>query len=199
MQETGDRVRYLIDRHWNDFWELGLLAYEIQFRSLISEERKAAVVERLIELAVQADRRHERAPDFEFPSTDITETRRRKVGRLGDVDWREHGLLRMSGYHVGKTKGKPEGLRQRILNYIFLEDTLEDVEDTAYADEWGEPKSSARLQKLTHTIASLVRNAKRNPHDTADAIRDWENDLEYLRETFYDRWGDFPWPSVEVE
>ena len=27
------------------------------------------------------------------------------------------------------------------------------------------------------------------------AVSEWEEDLDYLKETFYDRWGDFPWPD----
>ena len=28
------------------------------------------------------------------------------------------------------------------------------------------------------------------------AVSEWEEDLDYLKETFYDRWGDFPWPDA---
>lgn len=198
INENGERIRALMDRHWDDFWELGLAVHEAQFRSLIERDRKAAGVARLIELAIQADRRRDERPTFDFPTTDVAEIRRKRLGGMESVDWREEGLLSMSGYRVGVTQGEPERLRRLILNYIFTRDTLDDVSDRAYAETWGEPRSSARLEKLSNTIASLARNAKRSPANLSRAIEEWEGDLQYLKETFYDRWGDFPWPEVEV-
>lgn len=198
MNESGDAIRSLIDEHWDDFWHLGLLTYEVQFRRLIKEERRSALVERLVELGTQAGRRVTDEPGFEFPSSDIQQARQLNATALGEVDWQETGLLRLSGYRVGKTKGKPPDERQRILNFLFLQDDLADVTDREYANSWGEPKSSKRLRKLCETLASFVRNAKRNPVDMTKAITDWETDLGHLRYSFYERWGEFPWPEVKV-
>jgi hypothetical protein len=198
MNETGDEIRRLIDKHWDDFWQLGLLAYEIQFRRLIKEDRRSAVVERLVELGISGGRQVDETPGFDFPSIDVRRTRELAARALGDVDWNETGLLRLSGYRVGKVQGKPQDERRRILNFVFLEDDLRDVADQSYARSWGPPKSSNRLQKLCETLAAFIRNAKRNPVDMDQAIADWQDDLGYLRATFYDRWGDFPWPSVEI-
>ena len=104
----------------------------------------------------------------------------------------------LSGYHVGATRGRPEKQRRRILNSIFLKDDLSDVDDRTYSALWGPPMTSKRLQKLAESIAAFARTAKRSPNDLGQAIEEWEGDLEYLKATFYDRWGDFPWPGVEV-
>ncbi|TKF31284.1 hypothetical protein [Enterovibrio norvegicus] len=87
--------------------------------------------------------------------------------------------------------------RRKVLNDVFLKDELLDVDDEYYASEWGGPKSEDRLRKLTNTIASFVRNAKRSSNNMPYSISDWTADLQYLKETFYERWFDFPWPHVE--
>lgn len=106
--------------------------------------------------------------------------------------------MRMSGYRVGKVRGVARSHRRRILNYIFLRDDLRDVDDPEYAASWGHPKSSGRLQKLAETIAAFARTAKRRATDMSRAISEWEEDLEYLKTTFYDDWGGFPWPRIRV-
>jgi hypothetical protein len=196
---TGQQIRELIDEHWDDFVRLGTLAFETQFRKLIKPERRAAVIERLVELGVSAGTSMAPDPGFEFPSADIYRARELAGTALGDGNWRETGLLRLSGYRVGMMRGKPKSERQRILNFIFLEDDLRDVNDEEYASEWGPPKSAPRLKKLSDTIASLARNAKRSPGNYAQAVEEWEEDLAYMRSTFYERWGDFPWPDTEVD
>lgn len=198
MNKSGDEIRSLVEEHWDDFTALGVVAYEIQFRDLIDNELKADVVERLVELGLEMIGTITAQPDFEFPDTDIYETRRRNAPKFDNIDWDEQGLLRLSGYRVGKTRGRPRNKRRRILNFIFLEDDLRDVDDLQYAAQWGRPMTSDRLQKLAETIAAFTRNAKRNRYDMSQAISDWENDLDYLKSTFYDRWGDFPWPDVVI-
>lgn len=198
MQKSGEEIRTLVEQHWDDFTALGILAYEIQFRDYVENEIKADVVERLVELGHEMAQKIAEGPQFEFPNTDVYETRRRNAPDFGDIDWEEQGLLRLSGYRVGKTRGRPQDQRRRILNFVFLEDDLRDVDDPQYAAQWGLPMTSDRLLKLAETIAAFTRNAKRNRYDMSEAISDWENDLDYLKSTFYDRWGDFPWPEVHV-
>lgn len=141
----------------------------------------------------------EEYPGFQFPSTNIYHHRGRERRRLGSIDWQEHGLLAMSGYRVGRTNGRRRSDRRRLLNFLFLKDDLRDIDDLSYAAEWGSPKSSQRLKKIAESIAALTRNAKRRSrHNMRYAVADWEKDLAYLKETFYDRWGDFPWPHVNV-
>lgn len=199
MQMSGRELKDLADEHWEHFSKLGTLAYEMQFRRYIDEEVRAAVVERLVELGRRRMSNEGDEPGFDFPTTDVLGIRKNARASLEQVDWRKIGLLRMSGYRVGATSGKPEGTRRRILNAIFLKDDLRDVDDEAYRSLWGRPMTSKRLQKLSETIAAFARNAKKNPINSYErAIAEWEADLRYLKDTFYDRWGDFPWPDVEV-
>ena len=59
--------------------------------------------------------------------------------------------------------------------------------------------TSARLQKkLAESIAAFTRTAKRSPNDLDQAVREWEDDLNYLKTTLYDRWREFPWPNMDV-
>jgi hypothetical protein len=198
LKLSGPQLRKVIELAWDDFDLMGKVALELQFRSHIGKEQKAEAIARLIELGKAREAPLNDEPAFEFPTTDILETRRNARMGLGDVGWRDVGLLKLSGYQVGITQGRPTRERHRILNFIFLRDTLEDIEDRHYADEWGDPKTSRRLQKLSETLAAFARNGKRSPNNMEQAVSEWEYDLEYLRETFYERWGEFPWPDVEV-
>jgi hypothetical protein len=68
-----------------------------------------------------------------------------------------------------------------------------------YLQGWGQPGSALRLQKMAESIAAFARNAKRNESvDLADAITDWEDDLQYLYETYYVGHFHFAWPTSEV-
>ena len=194
---SGQEIRTLIVEHWDDFWELGQLSYEVQFRSLIKEEQRAALIERLVELGVQGARGPVPTPGFDYPTTDVVNTRRLSMAALGAVDWQETGLLSLSGYRVGRTQGESSETRRKTLNYIFLKDDLSDIEDRDYAESWGRPSTADRLRKLAETLAAFARNGRRNPTDMSQAISEWDEDLVHLKEQFYDRWGDFPWPNVD--
>lgn len=192
---SNEEVIGLVKRHWDYYSGLSFVVYEMQFRGKIAESVRAEAVARLFELAGKHVEPVE-APGFQFPDTDIMEARR--VAKASDVQFKwSQGLLRLSGYKVGRD-GERESTRRKILNYIFLKDTLSDVDDKEYAEEWGKPRTSRRLKKLADSIAAFTRNAKRNPNAMDHAIVDWESDLDYLRETFYKKWHEFPWPDIEV-
>lgn len=139
------------------------------------------------------------APGFRWPTTDTPGNRRMAVEGLDDVNWRKIGLLGMSGYRVGYIRGQPAGMRRKILNTLFLKDTLHDIGDREYASEWGGQRTPKRLKKIADSIATFVRNTKRRrDRSYAQAIEEWEADLSYLKEQFYDNWGGFPWPGTEI-
>lgn len=142
-------------------------------------------------------RRQPPNPDefFNWPSTDAVPGRRSKI----DVDsWIQEGVLRYMGYQVGSTNGIASNLRRRILEQVF-EGALPPVFPNAYLDQWGEPKSAARLQKMAETIAAFARNAKRKRSDSLwGAIRDWESDLKFLYEQFYIGHFYFAWPDTSL-
>lgn len=156
-------------------------------------EKQNTVIEVLLERLEE--------PGFPFPEIDLWQVREEYVEEKGSINWGNfgQGLLSASGYRVGKTNGLPEQERRKILNYIFLKDSLEDIDDAEYRMEWGDPKSSERLRKLANVVATLANNASRKRGDFSHAIWDWHSDLMYLKHQFYDRWADFPWPEVEYE
>jgi len=107
----------------------------------------------------------------------------------------EEGLLRNYGYKVG-IHGLNQSERLEILNSIFLR-PLTLMDNREYLNEWGEPKTARRLQKLAESIAAFTRNAKRrNEKNFSKAIQDWEADLAYLKKTYYDNRFSFRWPRT---
>lgn len=131
-------------------------------------------------------------PDhFKWPSTEADRgTGGFEIGNAPDV-----GMLAYMEYRVGRTNGQPVGVRRAILDRV-VEGTLPLYGGIQYYDQWGKPNSAARLQKLAEAIAAFTRNAKRRGKvRLADAISEWEADLEYLYKTYYlPRFG-FGWPS----
>ena len=199
LKASARELLHLLESHWDNFGQVGLLAYEVQFRRSLDKNLKALFIERLVEIGLARGLDGTpSSPDFDFPTTDVQASRRAMRADLGGVSWREKGLLAMSGYRVGRTHGEALDKRRRLLNYILLRDDLQDVEDRQYAAEWGRPSTAERLRKLAETLAAFARNAKRNPSDMSQAIDEWEVDLEYLRTRFYERWNEFPWPDVDI-
>ena len=128
---------------------------------------------------------------FQWPSTEA------KIGKgkgLSKAIDQEKGLLSDMGYRVGNN-GVAKSRRWEILDDVYLKELRLHL-DKSYLAEWGRPKSSQRLKKLAETIAALTRNAKRKNSNYAAAIHEWEKDLAYLKEKFYDGVYDFPWPEV---
>ncbi len=90
--------------------------------------------------------------------------------------------------------------RKSALEQIYSESTLPRVQNLDYVEEWGGPSSGVRLQKMANTIASLARNAQRNPKDLSRAIAVWKRDLDWLRRTLYrPRRHNFDWPNSSFE
>jgi hypothetical protein len=113
---------------------------------------------------------------FEWPSTNAPAS---KFGFKGDIFFYKDGLLSYVGYRVGYD-GVRKHIRRRILDCVF-HNFLPRVVSFEYMDEWGSPKTAARLHKLADTLAAFTRNAKRRKTaDLSIAISDWESDLKYL-------------------
>jgi hypothetical protein len=162
------------------------------------------VIERLIELLEVGENRIEDPikPKPEKPVIDfVTSVKRARMQakRMSAKSWRELGILSASGYRVGATQGVREDIRRRLLNSLFLDDDLSDIDDVDYSAEWGNARTGDRLKKLVDSLTSFTKNAKRKERaDMRQAISEWVADLQYLKATYYDRWGDFTWPDVEV-
>ncbi len=106
------------------------------------------------------------------------------LASLLDSGWLKAGMLSHYGYHVGQ-EGQPAANRIETLAKIFNAELNIDLFEKRYIDEWSSPASLGRLMKMARTIAALCRNAKRSPHNFSLAIKDWEQDLDYLRRTYY--------------
>lgn len=132
---------------------------------------------------------------FDWPRTTIVPGIGLPSTGGGDpTSWPQVGLLKHLGYTVG-SNGVSRWERQRILRAVFTE-SVPNVQSQAYMNEWGTPKSSTRLQKLAKSIASFARNAQRKESPPEEAIREWEQDLAWLQETFYRGRFKFYWPST---
>jgi len=117
---------------------------------------------------------------------------------LGPTDWPQVGMLGFLGYSVGQN-GELRTTRQRILRDLFFEVNLPKVDNQAYVDKWGAPESGARLRKMAQSIASFCRGARRRDDFAMSvAIEEWEEDLAWLKSTYYDGKFDrqFQWPET---
>ena len=130
---------------------------------------------------------------FKWPTTDAPGGRRKEQYR----DLRQEGMLRYLDYRVGKD-GEHSTYRHALLTRIF-ENALPPVFDRLYVAEWGPVGSSIRLHKMAHCLASFAKNFKYQNTDKFDeAIKHWEQDLEYLHDRYYvGRFG-FGWPTTTI-
>ena len=130
---------------------------------------------------------------FTWKTTHIVPTQ----GGTVKGEWTQKGVLDDSGYHVGNA-GVERNERHKILTRVFTT-KLNNVTSLEYMAEWGTPNSCMRLQKMADSIASFACNAKRqnNPR-LQQAIDDWEEDLGWLKKTYYDGKFSFDWRSTFV-
>jgi len=148
----------------------------------------AAERERRAALGIPASK-----PAFRWPSTEADRGR----NGLAMAAAADLGILARMGYRVGQTRGLPTQVRRRILERTF-EGPLPPAPE-AYATLWDEPSSPGRLRKIASTIAALARNGRRRGCDAMEeAVAEWEDDLAWLKERFYEgRFdGGFRWPSL---
>lgn len=100
--------------------------------------------------------------------------------------WVTSGVLSFHNYHVGE-EGEPALERRKALNKILNAKLDAKVFNKNYISQWGNPGSLERLMKLATTIAALCRNAKRSKFNYIRAVREWEEDLAYLKDNFFDK------------
>lgn len=115
-----------------------------------------------------------------------------------NAEFRGFSALKMFGYTVGKTDGWTSAKRQKFLG-AFMESKLPAEVQEIFGDEYGAPLSSQRLRKMANVIASNASNFYRNDAARyAVAIDDWEEDLQFLKNKYYEGMGlKFqPWPSI---
>jgi len=175
---------------WHDgglsLTELANLSLELQYRSRISAEFKVEVVSELAkkinEFCALTEQIDTTEPEPVQKST--KERRSDFVIKYGNFNWREIGLLRASGYSVGRHANVSTADRRHILSELFLRDDLSDVSDRTYAKEWGLPYTKERLTRLKNSLKSFISLAKKNPNNLEDAISSWKSDIKFLKSSF---------------
>jgi hypothetical protein len=129
-------------------------------------------------------------PETEAPTGD---------GSVDPNEWPDVGLLGKLGYKVGKG-GKSKYRRRAILRKAFQANASEWLPVEEQADQWGKPTSSKRLQKIANSLAAFARNARKRSDPSLEmAISQWEADLAYLKEQFYEEQFSFEWPNLSEE
>lgn len=132
---------------------------------------------------------------FKWPTTEVRGLARRMLLRFqGGV-----GLLGVYEYHVGWTGDRALD-RRHVLKEI-LED--ESSRPRSVYPSAGPPRSCLRLRAVAYSIADCVKRARRRiSADMTKAISDWEEDLDWLKRTYYNGRCDgtasqarFLWPN----
>lgn len=133
-------------------------------------------------------------PDWPWPITSIPSDN--GGGPFGS-EFANASALKILGYSVG-VKGLVDAERKELLERFFT-GPLPSIVSELFADAWGNPGSEERLKKMADTISSNCKNFKRNDAERYSvAIKEWDEDLGWLREKFYKR-GKFPWPDTYVD
>ncbi|PZO34899.1 MAG: hypothetical protein DCF17_19810 [Shackletoniella antarctica] len=184
MKSRVNELEGIVDSAWENTKILADIHYELGFRARRRAHRlRDRIARRLAQL---------QDGQFFWPTT----TANIGLQNLSSDAFKYgEGLLRQCGYKVGMN-GLSQRERSEILDAVFL-CPLPKIEDRAYLEQWGNPKTSRRLQKMAESIAAFTRNARRhNSKDFSKAIQDWEADLVYLKEKYYNNHFSFRWPQV---
>lgn len=129
---------------------------------------------------------------FEWPVIMVEEDFGEPVYLRGSYERVEESPLFRMGYQVGVTNGLSEPKRKSLLKSAYR-GAIPDVEDDDYMEEWGRPRQSKRLWRIAHHIAWLIRSRKSTP-SMRYAVRNWQDDLDWLWEEFYTNRMRFNWP-----
>lgn len=108
----------------------------------------------------------------------------------------KEGLLARMRYHVGKD-GVPTPLRRTILAQV-VEGEIPPIPNPTYMDDWGDAGTEKRLQKLVNSLVFFVTdNMRFKDAARAKAIIEWQEDLDWLKTTYYKPRGyAFRWPAI---
>ena len=189
MKKWASEILEIAYADWENEILLKKLLSELKYRSSNPGVSAREIIEkRLEELSSNKTA-------FKWPSTDAPAG---VNGFSGDQYWYQEGLLSYVGYRVGKTHGISSKQRTAILDCVLF-NQLPKVNSQSYMEEWGSPKTAARLKKMAEALASFVRNAKRKDSNSMRyAISDWECDLTYLFEKYYHEKLGFYWPETDL-
>lgn len=93
------------------------------------------------------------------------------------------GMLQYLKYKTGHS-GHLKYKRHVILSRV-MERPLPAIKSKEYMEQWGEPMSRVRFEMLIRSL-NAFKNTRQDPK-YGEAIRDWEEDLKFLREAYGDR------------
>ncbi len=132
---------------------------------------------------------------FKWPSTSAKSGN----GTFALEQAEQEGMMAYLEYHVGKTSSASTKMRQVILARIF-EGVLPPAFPRDYMEQWDKQSSPSRLRKMAASIAAFARNARRRQDGNLDeAIQHWEQDLQFLRERYYEGKFNFDWPATKID
>jgi hypothetical protein len=95
------------------------------------------------------------------------------------------GMLATLGYRVGSVNGEKMPIRRQILKLVLEQLQLPIVGSPAYTDEWGEPKSSKRHEKLVRFLESQLANpGNTNRPNMEKAMIEWAEDLNWVQKNY---------------
>lgn len=116
-----------------------------------------------------------------------------------EFDRPDKSPLKHFGYSVGES-GNSRSQRRSALEktYVTERESLPGTYPDEYISEWGPAESGARLQRIAGHLASNCRTFHQRDRNYQVAISDWEDDLRWLKETFYNplSYG-FEWPEAK--
>lgn len=110
-------------------------------------------------------------------------------------DFKRVSALKLFGYSVG-ISGWSEDERHRFLS-DFMEKELPPSVEKYFGEEYGQPMSTDRLRKVAKVIAgNCGLRMRSDPERYETAIREWQDDLKFLKEKYYQGKGlkFVPWP-----
>jgi hypothetical protein len=81
--------------------------------------------------------------------------------------------------------GEKTAIRRQILELLLEQLQLPIVSSPAYTDEWGEPNSSKRYNKLVRFLESQLTNPSNlNRPNMEKAMIEWAEDLEWVQKKY---------------
>jgi hypothetical protein len=81
--------------------------------------------------------------------------------------------------------GEKTPIRRQVLKLVLEQLQLPIVGSPAYTDEWGEPNSSKRYEKLIRFLESQLSNPGNiNRPNMEKAMIEWAEDLEWVQRNY---------------
>lgn len=128
-----------------------------------------------------------------FVWPDLDQCAEADLGQIGKAEFQERGLFESLQYRVG-AHSSPRSIRRKQLSNYIEAGTV----DKSCSEDWKELDSVERLRKLALKIAMHIRMSRgKSDQDFSLALGHWTEDLEWLRERYYEPLKNpfFDWPS----